>query len=107
MQMHNPCHPGEIIKEHYLLPLKLTVTQIAKDLHISRKTFSDIVNKHAGISPEMALKLAKAFNTTPELWINMQRSYDLWHAQQKIKAQIKKIKPYPTRNTQEEDLARP
>ena len=81
MIMYNPPHPGEIIKEAYLEPLGLTVTEAAKALKVTRKTLSAIINRRAGISPAMAIRLSKAFNTTPQLWLNMQQSYDLWHAQ--------------------------
>ncbi len=81
MIMHNPPHPGEIIKEAYLEPLGLTVTEAAKALKVTRKTLSAIINGKAGISPAMAIRLSKAFHTTPQLWLNTQQSYDLWHAQ--------------------------
>jgi addiction module HigA family antidote len=82
MEMYNPCHPGEILREEYLKPLGLSVTEAALKLGITRKTLSAIINERSGISPAMALKLAKAFNTTPELWIDMQSQYDLWQAKQ-------------------------
>jgi addiction module HigA family antidote len=84
MIMHNPPHPGEIIKEAYLEPLGLTVTEAAKALKVTRKTLSAIINGKAGISPVMAIKLSKAFNTTLQLWLNIQQSYDLWHAQKEM-----------------------
>lgn len=80
MIMYNPPHPGEIIKEAYLEPLGLTVTEAARALKVTRKTLSAIINGRAGVSPAMAIRLSKAFNTTPQLWLNMQQSYDLWHA---------------------------
>lgn len=80
MQMHNPPHPGEIIRELCLEPLELSVTDAAKGLGVSRKTLSAILNGHAGISPEMALRLSMAFDTTPESWLNQQTQYDLWNA---------------------------
>ncbi len=79
-----PVHPGEIIKEMYLDPLAVTITQLAENLGVTRKTISQLVNGHMGISAEMALRLAKAFDTSPELWLNMQRNYDLWYAGSKI-----------------------
>ena len=79
-QMHNPPHPGEIIRELCLEPLELSVTATADALGVSRKTLSSILNGHAGISPEMALRLSIAFNTTPESWLNQQVQYDLWVA---------------------------
>ncbi len=83
MKMHNPPHPGEILKELCLGPLGLTVTDAAKALGISRKTLSSIVNGRAGISPEMAVRLSLAFDTTAESWLNQQVQYDLWHAERK------------------------
>lgn len=83
--MHNPPHPGIFIKEICLKPLGLTVTQAAIDLDISRKTLSALLNGRTGISPEMALRLAKAFNTTAESWLMQQMHYDLWQVKQKRK----------------------
>lgn len=85
MNMHKPAHPGEVLKEMYLSPLGLTVTQTAKALGVTRKAFSELVNCKSNISISMALKLSKAFNTTPELWLNMQQNFDLWNAKKKIR----------------------
>ena len=82
MLMHNPPHPGEVIKELCLEPLGLSVTEAAKGLGVSRKTLSSIVNGKAGISPEMAVRLSIAFNTSSESWVNQQAQYDLWQAEQ-------------------------
>lgn len=82
MLMHNPPHPGEIIKELCLEPLGLTVTEAAKGLGVSRKTLSSIVNGKAGISPEMAVRLSIAFNTSAQSWVSQQSQYDLWKAEQ-------------------------
>lgn len=82
MQMYNPPHPGEIIKELCMQPLGLTVTRAAKALGVSRKTLSAILNGRAGISPEMAIRLSIAFDTSPESWLNQQVQYDLWLARQ-------------------------
>lgn len=79
--MHNPPHPGEILKELYFEPLSLSVTEVAKALDITRKTLSAILNGRSGISPLMALKLAIAFDTTPESWLELQNQYDLWQEQ--------------------------
>ena len=84
MDMYNPAHPGEILKELCLVPLHLTVTEVAQTLGVARKTVSELVNGKAGVSPEMAIRLSKAFRTTPVFWMNLQLQYDLWHAQQKI-----------------------
>ncbi len=75
-----PTHPGGIIKRHYLEPLDLPVSQAAAALGVSRKTLSKIVNERGAVTPEMSLRLAKAFYTTPQLWLNLQQTYDLWHA---------------------------
>lgn len=75
-----PLHPGEILRLHYLEPLDLSLTQVAEALDVSRKTLSKIVNGHAAITPQMALRLGQALHTTPELWLNLQRNFDLWHA---------------------------
>lgn len=82
MRLHNPPHPGEIIRERCLDPLGLSVTRTAQALGVSRKTLSAILNGRAGISPEMALRLARAFGASAESWLNRQAQYDLWIAEQ-------------------------
>lgn len=82
MLMHNPPHSGEIIKELCLDPLGLSVTEAADALGVSRKTLSAILNGRAGISPEMAVRLSIAFDTSAESWLNQQSQYELWHAEQ-------------------------
>lgn len=85
MRMKNPAHPGEVLRELYLTPLDLTVTEAAAALGVTRKAFSELVNGKSGVSVEMALHLSKAFSTTPEYWLNMQRNYDLARARTKAK----------------------
>ena len=85
MRMHNPPHPGEILKSLCLEPLGLSVTDTAEALGVSRKTLSAILNGRAGISPEMAVRLSIAFDTTAESWLNQQTQFDLWHAEQSRK----------------------
>jgi addiction module HigA family antidote len=85
MKMHNPPHPGEIIRKLCLEPLGLTVTEAAEALGVSRKTLSAILNGRAGVSPEMAVRLSKAFGTSSESWLNQQTQYDLWHAERRRK----------------------
>ena len=85
MIMPNPPHPGKIIKDLCLEPLGLTVTDAAKALGVSRKTLSAIINGKSGISPEMAVRLSMAFNTSSESWLNQQTQYDLWQAEQRRK----------------------
>ncbi len=82
MLMHNPPHPGEILKKLCLEPLNLTVTDAAKALGVSRKTLSSILNGCIRISPEMAVRLSIAFDTTAQSWMNQQAHYDLWRAEQ-------------------------
>lgn len=82
MLMHNPPHPGEILKELCLEPLGVSVTDAAKALGVSRKTLSTVINGRAGISPEMAIRLSIAFDTSAESWLTQQTQYDLWQAEQ-------------------------
>ena len=92
MLMHNPPHPGLIIKELCLEPLGVTITDAAKALGVSRKTLSSIINGKAGISPDMAVRLSIAFNTSSESWMNQQSQYDLWQAEQhRNELQVSKI----------------
>ncbi len=81
-----PTHPGRIIKEDYLVPLSLTIKDMASTLGISRKTLSKIINERGSITPDMALRLSRAFDTTPDLWMNLQKNYDLWHAEHSSKS---------------------
>jgi antitoxin HigA-1 len=92
INMHNPPHPGEVLRDLCLEPLGLTITDAAAALGVSRKTLSSILNGRAGISPEMALRLSIAFNTTPESWLNQQSQYDLWIARQESpKMKVQKL----------------
>ena len=81
--MFNPPHPGEVIRELCLVPLGVSVTGAAKALGVSRKALSELLNGHTGISPEMALRLSIAFDTTPESWLTQQMQFDLWQAAKK------------------------
>ena len=90
MPMKNPPHPGRIVRHDCLEPLGLSVTAGAKVLGVSRQTLTKIVNGKSGISPEMAIRLTKAFGSTPETWLRMQLTYDLVAARRdesKIKVQ--------------------
>jgi addiction module HigA family antidote len=75
-----PVHPGGILKRHYLEPLGLTISQVAITLGVSRNTLSNIVNEKSSITPYMALRLSRAFDTSPELWMRLQETYNLWYA---------------------------
>ena len=84
MRMHNPPHPGEIIREFCIEPLNLSVTEAANALGVTRKTFSALLNGRSGISPEMALRLSKVFGRTPEGWLRLQLQFDLWKTKQSV-----------------------
>ncbi len=106
MLMFDPPHPGELLREDYIQPMidagkNLSITQIAKDLGVGRQTLSNLLNERTGISPEMAIRLEKAFsNTTAGYWLNLQKSYNLWQAKQQV--DVKDVVSYPLReeNTQ-------
>ncbi len=89
--MHEPLHPGEIVKDELIHGAGLTVTEAANRLGVSRPALSKLLNGHTGISPEMALRLSKLLNTSVEMWINIQAQYDTW----KITQKSKKIKIKP------------
>jgi len=78
--MHNPPHPGGIVRRQCLEPLGLTVTRAARGLGVTRQALSELVNERTGVSVEMAIRLSKAFGSTPETWLAMQMAYDLWQA---------------------------
>jgi len=80
MTMHNPPHPGGIVKRQCLEPLDLSVTKAAEGLGVTRQALSDLVNEKAGVSIDMAIRLSKAFGSTPETWLGMQTAWDLWQA---------------------------
>ena len=84
MAMHNPPHPGEFIREVYLEPFEITGRQLATKLDVSPSTLNRILNGNSGISSEMALRLSKALGRSPESWLAMQDSHDLWLARQTV-----------------------
>jgi antitoxin HigA-1 len=91
MKMHNPPHPGEIIKGLWLNPMGISITDAAKAMGISRKTLSKIINKKAGITPEMAVRLSITLGASPESWMKHQISYELWI----IESQKKDLNAHP------------
>jgi addiction module HigA family antidote len=98
MTMHNPVHPGEIVREECLKPLGLTVTAAAEALGVTRKALSDLLNAHAGVSPDMAIRLEKVFGSTADTWLRMQMQHDLWEARQradKIKVNRRFVEAVP------------
>lgn len=90
MDMYNPAHPGEVLREY--LPENMSVTEAAERLGVSRQAFSALLNRRAGISAEMDLRLADALGTTPGFWLKMQVQHDLWLVQRSRKKV--KIKPF-------------
>jgi addiction module HigA family antidote len=95
MLMHNPPHPGQVVKRILIEGAHLSVTEAAKALGVGRVTLSKLLNNKSGISPEMAVRLSLALNTSSEMWINMQSMYDLWQAEKnrkKLSVKIRKIR---------------
>jgi addiction module HigA family antidote len=82
--MHNPPHPGGIVRRQCLEPLGLTITEAAEGLGITRQALSDLVNERAGVSVEMAIRLSKGFGSSPETWLGLQMAYDLWQARARM-----------------------
>ncbi len=94
MRMKNPPHPGKLVRHECLEPLDLTITKAAEILGVTRLTVSNLVNCKNGISPEMAIRLSKAFGSSPEVWLGMQMEYDLAQAEKKAsKIKVKKFVP--------------
>ena len=90
--LHNPAHPGEILRQLYLIPMKVTITEAAEALGVTRKHVSAIVNGRASVTADMALRLAAAFATEPELWVNLQAQYDLWEVGKKARPKVKPLR---------------
>lgn len=78
MKKRKPTHPGMILEEHYIIPLNLNLQELADHLGLARNTLFKIRTGRASITPTIALALAEAFDTTPQLWLNLQQKYDLW-----------------------------
>lgn len=88
-RMHNPAHPGEVLREW--IPEGMTVTSAAKELQLSRVTLSKVLNGNSGITAQMALRLAAWLGTTPDVWLGMQIQFDLWQAEKQPKPKIKPL----------------
>jgi addiction module HigA family antidote len=88
-KMHNPPHPGETLKEDVLPALGLTATEAAKQLGVARVTLSRMINGHAAISADMAIRLAQWLGGSAEIWLRLQLQYDLWHAEKNSKIKVK------------------
>lgn len=92
-----PIHPGEILLEEFMKPYGMTQTEIARRIGVSRKHISEVVNGRKGISTDMALRLSRLFGTSPELWLNGQIAWDVWHAMRSEKAyKFEAIEPVVT-----------
>ena len=89
-----PTHPGKILREDFLLPLGLSQTELSEMLKTTFRTVNEILNEKRGISPEMAVRLARFFGTSEELWLNLQDQYDLYKVKEKKQAELGKIIPY-------------
>lgn len=88
-RMHNPAHPGEVLREY--LPEDMTVTEAARRLGVTRQALSALLNRRAGVSADMALRLSQALNTSAEMWVSMQAAYDLWEAKQRPRPKVSRI----------------
>lgn len=84
MNMHNPPHPGEFIREVYLSPFGISIRSVARNLGVSTSTLSRLLNGESNVTPEMALRLSKTLGRSPESWLAMQDQHDLWHARKTI-----------------------
>ncbi len=93
MTMHNPPHPGAFIQEVFLANLEMSCRGVALRLGVSPSTFLRLVKGQSGVSPEMALRLSKGLGRSPESWLAMQGSYDLWHARQTV--DVDAVDPIP------------
>lgn len=88
-----PVHPGEMLREDFLPDYGLTVSSFAKALGVSRQTINELLRERRAVSPEMALRLSRLFGNSPEFWLNVQRSVDLWDAARHSKKKIDRINP--------------
>jgi antitoxin HigA-1 len=88
-KMHNPPHPGEVLREY--LPDTLTMTEVAERLGVTRQALSAVMNGRSGISPEMAVRLSKALGTSPDLWLGLQMQYDLWQVMRGPAPKVQKL----------------
>jgi antitoxin HigA-1 len=89
--MHNPAHPGEVLRDGVLADTGMTITEFAKRLGVTRVALSRVLNGKAAVSANMAVRLAAALGGTAESWLHMQANYDLWHARRSLRGQVAKI----------------
>jgi antitoxin HigA-1 len=88
-----PTHPGEMLREDFMTDYDLNVTSLARALGVSRQTVNELLRENRTLTPLMALRLSRLFGNTAEFWLNAQRAYDLWEAQQTYQTEIKRIQP--------------
>ncbi|OGT23759.1 MAG: addiction module antidote protein, HigA family [Gammaproteobacteria bacterium RIFCSPLOWO2_02_FULL_38_11] len=91
MNIYNPPHPGELLKEMYLTPISLSITDAAEGLGITRQALSELINGKTGVSIDMARRLAKALDTSPTFWLNLQMQYDLWQTRSKKFPEVRRL----------------
>lgn len=89
-----PTHPGEMLREEFLLPMEITQRELAEGIHVPYQRVNELVNGKRGVTPSTALRLAKFFGTSPDFWLNIQLRWDLWRAQQKEVRALDKIHPH-------------
>jgi addiction module HigA family antidote len=88
-----PTHPGEMLREDFLLDYDLTVSSLAAALGVSRQSINELLRERRAVSPEMALRLGRLFGNSPEFWLNAQRALDLWQAAETMKQEVTRIRP--------------
>ncbi len=93
----SPTHPGEMLREDVLPALNLTVSEAARQLRVTRQTLHRVLSGASGVSPEMAVRLGKFCGNGPGLWLRMQQTYDLWHAEQRLREELEKIPAHRAR----------
>ncbi len=97
-RMHNPPHPGEVLRDGVFTGTGITVTAFAQRIGVTRVTLSNVVNGKNGVSSDMALRLAAALGGSPESWLHLQAAYDLHVSEKMLRRQVAKIEPLPTKN---------
>ncbi len=88
-----PTHPGEMLREDFIPDYGLSVTRLAESLGVSRQSVNELLRERRAVSPEMALRLGRLFDNSPEFWLNAQRALDLWNAAQSVSDEVARIKP--------------
>lgn len=95
LRFARPIHPGEFLREEYLVPLEMSAGTLAKKLHLPRTRIERIVKEEVGITPDTALRLARFFNTTPAFWLNFQQAYEIETITARLEKELEEIEPLP------------